>query len=137
MNVQSGGAPGDARRQRFLTIYLYTFGGINVFVVTWLPFALADQLLWTPRNLPDEVMISSIYLAMGVAMIAAARRPTERKAFVDFLILANLFHALVMVIAAQNVWQIVLDALPIAVMGALPLTIYPWGLGNFAFMQRS
>ena len=135
MSVQPEQRPTNPRRQHFLTIYLYVFGIVNIFIVTWLPFALAEKMLWTPRNLPDEMMISSIYLAMGIAMIGAARHPTGRKAFVDFLIVANLLHALVMAVMAQNIWQILLDALPIAMMGAIPLMIYPWGLRNFMFMH--
>lgn len=136
MNTQSKLKRLTSRRQQLLTYYLYIGGMINIFIVTWLPFALAEWMLWAPRNLPDELMISSIYLAMGIAMIAAARQPDGRKAFVDFLIVANLFHALVMTLMAQHLWQILLDALPIALMGTMPLVFYPWGIQNFLVQRR-
>jgi hypothetical protein len=50
-------------------------------------------VLWLPRNLPDELMIAGIYVVMGIVMIAAAPDPGKHKAFIDFVILANLLHA--------------------------------------------
>lgn len=137
MIAQSDLQSSNSRRQRLLTFYLYIGGLVNIFIVTWLPFVLAEKMLWTPRNLADEMMIAGIHLAMGIVMIAAARHPTERKAFVDFLVVANLLHALIMMVMAQNIWQILLDALPIALMGVVPLLIYPWGLRNFIVQHRS
>jgi hypothetical protein len=119
------------KRERFLKYYLYVFGFLNVFVVSTVPFSLGDRVLWQPRNLPDELMIAGIYVAMGVCMIAAAPNPKKHKAFVDFVILANLVHAAIMAAAARNVLQIVVDVVPIAAMGMLPLAAYPWGIKNY------
>ncbi|HSG45490.1 MAG TPA: hypothetical protein VLA72_20275 [Anaerolineales bacterium] len=76
-------------------------------------------------------MMSSLYLAMGVVMVFAARSPVKHKAFVDFLILANVLHALVMLFTAQSMWQVILDVIPIGLMGILPLVFYPWGMKKF------
>jgi hypothetical protein len=47
------------------------------------------------------------------------------------LILANLIHASIMLVFAQNIYHIILDVIPIGLMGGVPLVIYPWGLRNF------
>ena len=86
--------------------------------------------MWHPRNLPDELMIAGIYVSMGIGMIAAAPDPRTHKAFIDFVILANLVHAAIMTATARSVLQIVVDVVPIAAMGILPLICYPWGIKN-------
>lgn len=118
-------------RERFLKYYLNIFGLINVLVIPTIPIIFGDTFLWQPRNIPTEVMMASIYLAMGVIMILAARNPIKHKAFIDFVILANTMHAGVMFYFAQNPAHIILDVIPIGLMGLLPLLIYPWGLRNF------
>ena len=118
-------------RERFMKIYLYIFGFASVFIITTIPIIWGDLFLWQPRNLPTELMIAGLYLAMGVVMILVAKNPLSQKSFIDFLILANLFHALIMLIFAQNILQILLDVIPIGLMGDIPLIIYPWGLRNF------
>ncbi len=119
------------RNTAYLKTYLYLFGFLNIFIVSTIPVIFGDVFLWQPRNVPTEIMMASLYLAMGVVMVFAARSPEKHKAFVDFLVIANILHALVMLVAAQNTLQIVLDVIPIGVMGVLPLLFYPWGLSNF------
>lgn len=118
-------------KERFLKYYLYVFGLLNVFVVSTLPFLLGDLVLWHPRNLPDELMIAGIYVTMGIVMIAIAPTPKKHKAFIDFVILANVVHAVIMAAAARNIPQIVIDVVPIGAMGILPLIFYPWGIKNY------
>jgi hypothetical protein len=115
----------------YLKAYLYIFGFLNIFIVSTIPVIFEDVFLWEPRNIPTEIMIASLYLAMGVVMVFAARNPEKHKAFVDFLVIANILHASVMLVTAQKMLQIVLDVLPIGAMGILPLVFYPWGLRNF------
>jgi hypothetical protein len=115
----------------YLKAYLYIFGFLNIFIVSTIPVIFGDVFLWEPRNIPTEIMIASLYLAMGVVMVFAARNPEKHKAFVDFLVIANILHASVMLVTAQKMLQIVLDVLPIGAMGILPLVFYPWGLRNF------
>ncbi len=74
--------------------------------------------------------MSAIYFSMGIVMVLAARAPTEHRLFVDFLILSNIVHAVIMILFAQNILHIVVDAGLIGIMGILPLCFYPWGLRN-------
>ena len=116
---------------KMLKTYLFVFGFLNIFVISTVPVIFGDVFLWQPRNLPTEIMMASLYFSMGVVMVFAARNPENNKAFVDFLIIGNTLHALVMLVTAQNFLQIVLDVLPIGLMGILPLFFYPWGIRNF------
>jgi hypothetical protein len=43
-----------------LRYYLYLFGILNIFVVSSVPILLGDFLLWSPRNIPTELMLSSV-----------------------------------------------------------------------------
>ena len=116
---------------KMLKTYLFVFGFLNIFIVSIIPVIFGDVFLWQPRNLPTEIMMASLYFSMGIVMVFAARSPEQHKSFIDFIILGNTLHALVMLVAAQNFLQVFLDALPIGLMGILPLFFYPWGVRNF------
>jgi hypothetical protein len=117
---------------RFLKYYFWVFGLLNIFVISFtVPLLFGDLLLWQPRNIPVETMISVIYLAMGIIMIFCTGNPLAHKSFLDFVILANILHAIVMIVFAKNVLHLIIDALPIGLMGVLPLFLYPWGLSKF------
>jgi hypothetical protein len=81
-------------------------------------------------------MIASIYLAMGIIMVLIAKVPLNHKSFIDFVILANILHALVMLVTARNFYHIIFDFAPIALMGVIPLFIYPWGIANFLRLKN-
>ena len=122
-------------KQRWLRYYLLVFGLLNILVVSFtVPIFFGDQVLWHPRNVPDEMMLSVLYLAMGVVMVAAARDPMDHKALVDFVVLGNVLHALVMVVYAEHALHIVLDVVGIGAMGVIPLFVYPWGVRRFLRM---
>jgi hypothetical protein len=124
-------------KSRWLRRYLVAFGLLNIFLISFtVPLLFGDLLLWQPRNLPVEMMLSTVYLAMGIVMIAASRNPGNHKALIDFLILANLAHAIVMLLSAQNLWHF-LDVLVVGSLGALPLFFYPWGLREFLRYQKT
>ena len=114
-----------------LRSYLYIAGIFAIFVIPLGAVVFGDTILWTPRNIPTEMMMNSIFVAMGIVMILTARNPMVHKAFVDFIILSNIFHAVVMLIFAQNVLHVVVDVVIVGAMGGLPLLFYPWGLNNF------
>jgi len=118
-------------KTKLLKTYLYIFGFLNTFIISTVPVVFGDIFLWQPRNLPTEIMMATLYFSMGIVMVVAARNPEKHKSFVDFLVLGNTLHALVMLVAAQAFLQIVLDVLPIGLMGILPLFFYPWGIRNF------
>lgn len=118
-------------KTRWMKHYLIAFGLLNVFVISFtVPLFFGELLLWQPRNLPVEMMLSSIYLAMGLVVLAASRKPRNHKALIDFLVLANLGHAFVMLLFAENARH-VLDAIAIGLLGGLPLFFYPWGVRQF------
>ena len=118
-------------KERFLKYYLYIFGFASALVTTTIPVIFGDIFLWRPRNIPTEIMMASIYLAMGIIMILVARNPIKHKSFIDFVILANTMHACVMVFFVQNPAHLILDVVPIGLMALIPLLMYPWGLRNF------
>ena len=102
-----------ANKAKYLTIYLYVFGLVSIFLITTIPIIWDDLLLWQPRNLPTEIMIASIYLAMGIIMVLIAKVPLNHKSFIDFVILANILHALVMLVTARNFYHIILILPPL------------------------
>lgn len=115
-------------RRTLLRIYLYVFGLAHLVANPILPL-FGDHLLWSPRNIPTEIMMSGIYVAMSVVMLLSAKEPEKHKAFVDFVILANVVHGIIMLVLAQNVAHLV-DAAVVGLTGVLPLFFYPWGLKN-------
>jgi hypothetical protein len=115
-------------RERLLKIFLYAFGILNIAVLSFAIPVFFDFLMWQPRNIPVEMMMSGIYFSMGIIMIAVANDPLRHKGFIDFIILANIIHAAIMAIFAENVWHLVVDAGGIGLMALIPLIIYPWGL---------
>lgn len=115
----------------YLKTYLHVFGVLNVGLLSFAPILLGDILLWQPRNIPVEMMLGSLYFAMGIVMLVASKQPLKHKSLVDFIILGNLLHALLMLFFAENVFHLVLDAGSIGLLGGIPLLIYPWGIRNF------
>ena len=117
---------------QFLKYYFWVFGLLNILIISFtVPLLFGDLLLWQPRNIPVEIMIGVIYFAMGIIMIFSARNPLAHKSFLDFVILANILHAFVMVLFAKNLFHLIVDVIPIGLMGVLPLLFYPWGLSKF------
>ncbi len=125
-----GGNDVMAQREAWLRVYLYAFGVGNIVIHPVLPFLFQEQFFWTPRNRPYEFMIGGIYIAMGIIMLLAARKPQQHKLFVDFTILGNLLHAVVMI--AFGIWEqpahLYGDVLWISAMWIIPLFFYPWGV---------
>jgi hypothetical protein len=121
-------------KEIILRVYLITFGIFSIVILSFpTPFLFADVLLFEPRSLPLEVIISSLYLVLGFVMIRAARDPLEHKGVIDFVILSSIMHAIIMVVFAQNTLHVVLDAGAVALMGFLPLVFYPWARRNLVW----
>lgn len=117
---------------KLLKIYFSVFGLLNIFVISFtVPLLFGDLLLWHPRNMPTEMMVSVLYFAMGIVMIRCAKNPFKHQSFLDFLVIGNCLHAAVMIIFADNLFHIGIDSMAIGLMGLLPLLIYPWGIRNF------
>jgi hypothetical protein len=119
-------------KMRFFKYYFWVFGISNIFIISFtVPLLFGDLLFWQPRNIPVETMISVIYLAMGIIMIISAHNPLAHKSFLDFVIIANILHTIVMIVYAKNFLHLIVDVLPIGLMGVLPLLFYPWGFSKF------
>ncbi len=121
-------------KETALKYYLYLFGLLNLFAIPIVP-QLASFLFWTPRNVPYELMITAITIAQGFVMLLITRNPLKHKAFIDFLILANTMHAIVMGISFQNLFHFI-GVAAVGSTGLLPLVFYPWGLKNFLLTQQ-
>jgi hypothetical protein len=60
------------RKKYYLSLFLRIFGIANLITAFGIPLFFGDLLLWTPRNLPTELMVGSLYFAMGIMMLVAA-----------------------------------------------------------------
>lgn len=118
-------------RIQYLSFFLRLFGIANILTAFTIPIFFGDVLLWEPRNLPTELMVGSLYFAMGVVMLVTARAPIEHRAFLEFAFLGNILHAVVMIAFAENPVQLVVDVGFIGLMGFILLALYPWGIRNF------
>jgi hypothetical protein len=118
-------------KTRYLAIALRFFGVANLITAFTIPLFFGDLLLWRPRNLPTELMVGSLYFAMGIMMLVTARQPMRHKAFLEFTIQGNIMHAIVMAAFAEKTIQLVVDAAFIGLMGLVLLALYPWGIRAF------
>ena len=116
---------------QLLQMYFYFFGALNILTSFSVPLLIGNHVFWTPRNLPTELMVGSLYFSLGVIMILVAKTAENHKALVDFLILGNILHSIIMIFYAQTAVHILLDASFIGLMGEIPLILYPWGLKYF------
>lgn len=61
-------------KTKYLRQYLLIFGLLNIFVISFtVPILLGDWLLCEPRNFAVEMMMSRIYLAMGIVILRCPR----------------------------------------------------------------
>jgi len=118
-------------RIQYLSFFLRLFGIANILTAFTIPIFFGDVLLWEPRNLPTELMVGSLYFAMGVVMLVTSRAPIEHRAFLEFAILGNILHAVVMIAFAENPVQLMVDVGFIGLMGFILFALYPWGIRNF------
>jgi len=94
-------------KEKLMRLYLYCFSMVNIFFLSFAVPLFFGFLLWEPRNIPNEVMMSGIYFSMGSMMVLTARNFMSQKGFVNFIILANSIHAIIMVVYAKNMIHIV------------------------------
>lgn len=120
-------------KETYLGLFLKWFGLGNIFVHPVLPWFLPHHFFWTPRNIPYEFMIGGIYIALGIVMVVASKEPMKHKLFVDFIVLMNIFHNVVMIYfgITEQPMHLFGDVLWIGALAVIPLIFYPWGLRNF------
>ncbi len=121
----------EMNKKKLLTAYCYIFGVGNILTSFIIPIFFGDELLWYPRSIATDLMVGSLYMAMGIVMVMIAKSPENHKSFIDFLIVSNNLHAIVMVIFAQKPSHIFIDSGFIGLMGIIPLLLYPWPLRKF------
>lgn len=124
-----------SQKEKYLGIYLSIFGIVNMIFLSFAPILLGDLLLWQPRNIPTELMMASLYFALGVIMLRSAKKPLEHKSLIDFVILGNILHSAIMFFTAEHLFHFG-DALIIGIEGILPLFFYPWGLKHLWTKQN-
>jgi len=90
---------GNMRRERALKIVLVLVGllfSAGVYPVT-------DSLLHANQSMNTEVMMLSLYVALGIFLLVAARNPSANRSLIAFAAWSSLAHAAVMVVMAfQN-----------------------------------
>jgi hypothetical protein len=128
------------QKVRWLSRFLLTAGVGNIVVHPMLPWFVPQLFFWQPRNIPYEFMIGGIYVALGISMVVASRNPLDHKLFVDFVVLANLFHVAVMIFFSfvhHAVAHLYGDVIWIGALALLPLVFYPWGVSRFLREARA
>jgi hypothetical protein len=73
-------------KEHYLSFILRVFGIASLITAFGIPLLFGDLLLWTPRNLPTELMVGSLYFMMGIMMLVAACNPLKRKIFMEFVV---------------------------------------------------
>ncbi|MDH5645528.1 MAG: hypothetical protein OEZ01_05945, partial [Candidatus Heimdallarchaeota archaeon] len=60
-----------------------------------------------------------------------SKHPENTKSLLDFIIVANILHTLVMLYFSQHPLHIIIDVGGISLIAIIPLLIYPWDRKNF------
>lgn len=91
---------------------------------------IADAFRWKPYNAPYERMIMMIFLAIGICMVLASRRPERHLLIVLFVILHDFLHGGIMLIDSfvrpQELTHLAGDVPMLIGMGLLFSLFMPW-----------
>ena len=93
----------DVTREKLLKTALRAFGAIFFFIY---PLGLVWPSGWLWHGGEGKYylqMICSIYVVLGVFLIAAARNPSEHRSLISFTVWSSLAHAGIM--AAQSIFD--------------------------------
>ena len=92
---------------------------------------IAHAFRWEPYNEPYERMILMIFLAMGICMILASRKPEKHLLIVLFVILHGFLHGGVMLFDSfarpHELAHLVGDVPMLIGIGVLFSLVMPWG----------
>ncbi len=107
-------------RERALKIVLVLVGllfSAGVYPVT-------DSLLHANQSMNTEVMMLSLYVALGIFLLVAARNPSANRSLIAFAAWSSLAHAAVMVVMAfQNVYERREMLIAVAVLGIIGVAL--------------
>ena len=91
---------------------------------------IVDAFRWKPYNPPYERMIMMIFLAMGICMMLASRKPERHLLLVLFVILHGFLHGGIMLVDSfiqhQEFTHMVGDVPMLISMGILFSIFMPW-----------
>jgi hypothetical protein len=111
---------GNMRRERALKIVLVLVGllfSAGVYPVT-------DSLLHANQSMNTEVMMLSLYVALGIFLLVAARNPSANRSLIAFAAWSSLAHAAVMVVMPfQNAYERREMLIAVAVLGIIGVAL--------------
>jgi hypothetical protein len=111
---------GNMHRERALKIVLVLVGllfSAGVYPVT-------DSLLHANQSMNNEVMMLSLYVALGIFLLVAARNPSANRSLIAFAAWSSLAHAAVMVVMAfQNSYERREMLIAVAVLGIIGVAL--------------
>ena len=98
MNISSMLYGGGSPALRQLSIFMIVLGVSFVVVLPFAPEVMPPLFRWfNPAvNIADEHMILSMYIALGICFIVAAKDPLGNAIIIDFTIISSVLHGLVM-----------------------------------------
>jgi hypothetical protein len=111
---------GNMNRERALKIALVLVGLLFAAGV----YPLTDSLLHADQSMNNEVMMLSLYVALGIFLLMAARNPSANRSLIAFTAWSSLAHAAVMVVMAiQNEYGRGEMLIAVAVLGIIGVTL--------------
>lgn len=90
--------------------------------------ALAPLLRFQPYNAHYESMLAAIHIVWALMLWRSSGNPAQHTLFIDFTMLANAAHGLVMVIATSSQkgpMMMVIESLPLLVIAAVLAWLRP------------
>jgi hypothetical protein len=87
-------------------------------------YPVADSLLHANQSMYADVMMLSLYVALGIFLLIAARNPSANRSLIAFTAWSSFAHAAVMVVMAfQNAHERGGMLIAVAVLGVIGVTL--------------
>jgi heme A synthase len=118
------------KRERLTQIVLVIVGILNLAVLYPLCMALLHSNWLLKQHNEVEPMFLSFFIPVGVALLVAARRPTEYRSMIALAAWWHISHASVMAIQSVEAWmhgvhRNFADVIVILVIGGVLLALLP------------
>jgi hypothetical protein len=105
VSVQLSEEEGIVKRERMLQIILASVGLFHVALIYPLYMDLRSGDWPLQMKNECEPMFLSLYIAQGVFLLLATKRPSAHRSLISFAAWSNLAHALVMAIQTVEAWS--------------------------------
>jgi len=92
------------KRERLTQIVLVILGLLNVAQIYFLYTDLRHSSWLLERKSEIEPMFLSFFIPVGVFLLVAARRPSERRSMIALAAWWNIYHGVVMAIQTVEAW---------------------------------